>query len=319
MAETEFELIQRYILPYAGERADVVLGIGDDCALLSVPPHSHLAVSIDALVAGTHFFHDTNPTALGHKALAVSLSDLAAMGATPAWATLTLTLPESDVFWLDAFMQGFSALAKRFAVQLVGGDVTRGPLAVSVQVHGFLPAGEGMRRSGARPDDVILVTGTLGDAALALQLTQQQASANADYQFLRERLDRPEPRVDFAQAIRALASAAIDLSDGLAGDLNHLCRQSDVSAVIDTAALPLSSAFRRHAEWSLAVSGGDDYELCFTLPVVHLSAAMAIADALQLQVSCIGSIKPGAGVSFVLPNGQRVDNLQAYQHFRADT
>lgn len=319
MAESEFDLIRHHILSHAGKRADVNLGIGDDCALLTVPDGHELAVSIDTLVAGVHFFVDTDPAVLGYRALAVSLSDLAAMGATPAWVTLALTMPQADADWLAAFMSGFHQLLEAYGLQLVGGDLTQGPLTISVQVHGFVAQGKALRRSGAKPGDVLLVTGTLGDAALAVQMTKNHATQHHDFSALRAALDYPQPRLNFGKAVAHLASAAIDLSDGLAGDLAHLCEQSGVAALVTTDALPLSDAFLRHADWILAVTGGDDYELCLTVSPAHLKEVMALAQAQAMRLTRIGEMTAGEGVHFILPDGRRIDKLQAYQHFSADT
>lgn len=236
----EFDLIarirQRVVL-----RDDVVLGIGDDGALLAPPPGQLLAVTMDTLNAGVHFPPETAPADIGWKALAVNLSDLAAMGAEPAWCTLSLTLPRADTAFVDGFCDGFLALAAQHGVALVGGDTTRGPLSVSITAHGFVPAGAALRRDGARIGDEVWVSGSLGDAAGALR--QWQAGAPMA-PALRDRLDRPTPRVALGQALRGLASACIDISDGLLADLTHICRASGVGAEVDIDALPASDALR---------------------------------------------------------------------------
>ncbi|MGB5467180.1 MAG: thiamine-phosphate kinase, partial [Sedimenticolaceae bacterium] len=246
MSVSEFDLIRDYFARATGARADVLLGIGDDCALLRPPPGLALAVSVDTLVAGRHFLVDADPLHLGHKALAVNLSDLAAMGAQPAWATLALTLPQVDRNWLRAFMDGFAALAATHDVQLVGGDTTRGPLSITVQVHGFVDSLLALRRSGARAGDRIMVSGTVGDAGLALQLMQQNPGGGSVDSRLSRRLDRPTPRVALGRLLVGQASAAIDVSDGLIADLGHICDASGVGARVELARLPLSPAFRAH-------------------------------------------------------------------------
>ena len=269
MTVSEFTLIQRYFETQTQVRGDVILGIGDDCALLKVPSDASLAVSLDMLVAGVHFFADADPEGIGHKALAVNLSDLAAMGASPAWITLALSLPKADAAWLEGFCRGLFALATRFQVQLIGGDTSRGPLTISIQAHGFVPQGKALRRSGARPGDRVYVTGTLGDAALALASTRGQVTIPGAYQaYLQARLERPTPRILQGLGLRGLASAAIDISDGLAQDLGHILERSGVGARLNVDRVPRSGALNdcldAAAALPLALTGGDDYELCFT-------------------------------------------------------
>lgn len=292
----EFDLIarirQRVVL-----RDDVVLGIGDDGALLAPPPGQLLAVTMDTLNAGVHFPPETAPADIGWKALAVNLSDLAAMGAEPAWCTLSLTLPRADTAFVDGFCDGFLALAAQHGVALVGGDTTRGPLSVSITAHGFVPAGAALRRDGARIGDEVWVSGSLGDAAGALR--QWQAGAPMA-PALRDRLDRPTPRVALGQALRGLASACIDISDGLLADLTHICRASGVGAEVDIDALPASdalrSAFDADVRRTLQATGGDDYELCFTVPPAKRPAVQALAAQLSLPLTPVGRIVPGTGV-----------------------
>ncbi|MEA3273694.1 MAG: thiamine-phosphate kinase [Pseudomonadota bacterium] len=314
---SEFDLIRDHFARVGAARSDVTLGVGDDCALLRVPPDAELAVSIDTLVAGVHFFRDCDPEALGHKCLAVGLSDLAAMGAEPAWATLAVTLPDDDPSWLTAFGRGFAVLASAHKVQLVGGDTTRGPLTVTVQVHGFVPGGEAARRSGARPGDLIHVSGTLGDAGLALRLLQDGKPVSG---FLRGRLERPTPRVAQGLELRRLASAMIDISDGLAADLGHILETSGVGAEIELASLPLSADVSERvaagADWGLPMSSGDDYELCFTVPPDRLADLESVADRLEVGLSCIGCVTDGDGLRCLLPNGTTWEpERSGYDHF----
>lgn len=317
-SRAEFALIARHFADLGPRRADVRLGVGDDCALLEVPVGHSLAVSIDTLTAGVHFFPDCAAEAVGHKALAVGLSDLAAMGAEPAWATLALTLPRQDDVWISGFAHGFGALARTHGVQLVGGDTTRGPLAISVQVHGLVPHDAAIRRAGARPDDRIWVSGTLGDAALALERLRAGVSPEP---ALRDRLERPTPRVALGLALRGLASAMIDLSDGLAGDLGHLLAASGVGAELDLAALPLAPPLvaliaSNEGAWSLPLAGGDDYELCFCAPAARTEQIAALAARAGCQVSCIGRILQTPGLRLRRPDGRALGiERMGYDHF----
>ncbi|HEX7340084.1 MAG TPA: thiamine-phosphate kinase [Rhodanobacteraceae bacterium] len=292
----EFDLIELINAATALPRDDVVLGIGDDTALLRVPAGQELAVAIDTLVDGVHFPRGTAPEDIGWKSLAVNLSDLAAMGATPAWATLALTLPHSDRDFVGAFVTGFAALAKPHRVALVGGDTTQGPLAVSVGIHGFVPAGQALRRAGARVGDDIYVTGTLGDAMGALR----GLAAGGTPAALRARLDRPTPRVEAGLALRGLASACVDVSDGLLADLGHICRASGVGAMVEADAVPVSDALRAHFDAAtvrgLALTGGDNYELCFTAPATRGETLMRLLSVLPGGVTRIGRIVAGSDV-----------------------
>ncbi|MGA7801381.1 MAG: thiamine-phosphate kinase [Gammaproteobacteria bacterium] len=326
MPVSEFEIIQRYFSHAGSRRDDVVLGVGDDAALLRVPPNTELAVAMDTLVEGVHFPVGTDPAAVGHKALAVNLSDLAAMGAEPAWATLALTLPEPDTGWLEGFARGFAALAERFRVQLVGGDTTRGPLTVTVQAHGLVAVGRALRRDGARPGDEIYVTGTLGDAGLGLRLIQEAIAVPAMHRnFLVERLEYPQPRVRAGTALCELASATIDVSDGLLSDLGHILEQSGVGATVWVDWLPRSVAFREtldgrpgfEAQWDhLPLAGGDDYELCFTAaPERRADLERALA-ALDCGYRRVGVIEPAAGLRCRHDDGSPcAAGAGGYRHF----
>lgn len=314
----EFDLISKYFKDATAARADVALGIGDDCALLEVPVGRQLAVSMDTLVCGRHFVAEVDPESLGHKALAVNLSDLAAMGAEPAWATLGLTLPGADEHWqswLAAFMRGFAALATRHAVQLVGGDTTRGGLSITVQVHGFVEPGRALRRNGAACDDLVYVSGTLGDAGLALLAQQGRGSS------LISRLDRPTPRVALGRALAGFASAAIDISDGLCADLGHICDASGCAAELHVGLLPLSDDVREHVgqtgEWSAPLSSGDDYELVFTIPRAHQAVFETAALDWDVPVTRIGQTRPGTGVSVLMQDGTELETGGGYDHFKS--
>jgi thiamine-monophosphate kinase len=300
----EFRLIERLRELTAQSRDDVQLGIGDDAAILLPPVGQFLAVALDTLVEGVHFPRGTAAADIGWKALAVNLSDLAAMGASPAWALLSLTLPTADADFIEGFAEGFGKLAKPHRLALVGGDTTRGPLAISVTVHGFVPPDQALTRSGARVGDAVLVTGTLGDAAAGLQ-TLQRPLADGDTRaglrdFLIERLNRPTPRLSAGIALRGKASACVDISDGLVADLGHICASSGVAAEVDAALLPRSSAlmalYDETAALQFALSGGDDYELCFTVPAQRVADVQADLSRLGCGVTRIGRIVEGVGV-----------------------
>ena len=316
---SEFSLIER-IRARAGARDDVLLGIGDDAALLRVPEGHELVLSTDTLVAGVHFPEETAAADIGWKALAVNLSDLAAMAATPAWVSLALTLPEPDADWLDAFLDGFCELADEHGVAIVGGDTTRCPLSITLSVHGFVPAGQALRRDGARVHDEVWVTGTLGDAAGALRQWQGGGLQSAKLRF---RLDRPEPRVAAGLALRGLASAAIDLSDGLAGDLGHVLRASGVGAELELGRLPTSRTLDEHfpgdeVRWRLQLSGGDDYELCFTASPADAFAIEQAMAACELHATVIGRITREPGLRLLQTDGSAFENDDVgFQHFSA--
>jgi thiamine-monophosphate kinase len=297
----EFDLIER-IRRRAPTRDDVRLGIGDDAALLRVPAGHDLVVTADTLNAGIHFPHWTAASDIGWKSLAVNLSDLAAMGASPAWCTLSLSLPQADPAWLDAFLDGFLALAREHEVALVGGDTTRGPLSIAVTAHGVVPYDTALRRAGATPGDEIWITGTPGDAAGALALSgvAEPAPPAPAFAALRARLERPTPRVAAGIALRGLASACIDVSDGVLADLAHLLRASGTGARIDLDRLPMSAALHAafrdvDARLALQLGGGDDYELCFTAPATRHET---IADAMRANgtpATVIGQAEAATG------------------------
>jgi thiamine-monophosphate kinase len=321
MALSEFELIRRFFdRPQAATgRDDVVLGIGDDAAVVTVPEDCDLVLCMDTLVAGVHFPEATSPEAIGHKALAVNLSDLAAMGAEPAWFTLSVTLPAADADWLAAFARGMFRLADHYRVQLIGGDVTRGPLSVTVQAHGLVPRGEALRRAGAAAGDRIYVTGTLGDAGMALRQGVQAAPA------LRQRLDFPSPRVEAGLALRGLASAVIDISDGLLADLGHLLEAGDPGAELQVDALPASAGFAAAAatngaenvHYDIALTAGDDYELCFTVPPDRCAEAESRLAGLPGGCTVVGVIEAHPGIRCRRRDGSSwVPTGAGYQHFR---
>jgi thiamine-monophosphate kinase len=280
-----------------------------------------LVVSTDMLVGGRHFFDDADPSAVGYKSLAVNLSDLAAMGATPRWVTLSLALPAADEAWVASFTRGFLGLAREHDVDLIGGDTTRGPLNICVQIMGEVPAGTALRRDGARPGDEVWVSGTLGDAALAVAHRRGDFELDAqDLAHALVRLDRPQPRVALGRALRGVAHAAIDVSDGLVADLGHICERSGVAATIEWEALPKTTVAQRYAGHPLVrqavLAGGDDYELCFTAAPQQAGGVLDAASAAATAVTRIGHIREGGGVSVLDAAGHRLLLERAgYDHF----
>jgi len=321
----EFALIERHFRRAPRDPA-VRVGIGDDSAVIAPTPGTELVLSVDMLVEGRHFVAGADPARLGHKALAVNLSDLAAMGATPRFALLAGALPDADDAWLAAFMAGFRALAERVGVELIGGDTTRGPRNLCVTIVGEVPAGTALTRAGARDGDDIYVSGALGDAALALAAMEGRTELDADsLARARDRLEVPEPRVALGERLRGVASAALDVSDGLTGDLGHILERSDVGAIVDLAAVPRSAALGTKivgAERGLALAcllaGGDDYELCFcALPAVR-ARIDEIAASLALPLTRIGAITARGGLVVRDEHGMPLPALpRAFDHFVA--
>ena len=332
----EFELIRRYFTrPDHTAAAQVVLGIGDDCALLQPAPGMQMAISSDMLVSGRHFFADADPRKLGHKALAVNLSDLAACGARPLGFTLALALPQADPAWLDPFSQGLWALADAHGCELIGGDTTKGPLNICITVFGEVPAGQALLRSGARPGDDLYVSGTVGDARLALEDWRGNVQLPTDIRTrARERMDQPTPRVALGQALRGVATAAIDISDGLLGDLGHILTRSRVGATVDTdSAMHLLAAraystgvgglFESESGQKLmrlcVLNGGDDYELVFTAAPRQRAAVQAAALATNTPVARIGGIDAEPGLRLRDASGAPVaDTFASFEHFAPD-
>ncbi|WP_368562622.1 thiamine-phosphate kinase [Pseudoxanthomonas sp. UTMC 1351] len=314
MSLGEFDLIAR-IRARVQQRGDVVLGIGDDAALLQPPSGRQLVVTADTLNDGVHFPGETAPADVGWKALAVNLSDLAAMGAEPAWCTLSLSLPEADSAWTDAFLDGFLELARQHDIALIGGDTTRGPLSISVTAMGFIEPGRALRRDAAQVGDEIWVSGTLGDAAAALA----QLGGHGDA-ALRVRLDRPTPRVEVGRALIGIANAAVDISDGLLADLGHICERSGVGAEIEMTSLPaspaLQQAFETAQRWSFQAAGGDDYELCFTAPPSHRDELLRVCESIGVAATRIGRIVRGSGIVALDADSRAWQALrQGFDHF----
>ena len=333
----EFDLIERYFKrPAHSAGPAVALGIGDDCALLQPAPGTQLAISSDMLVEGRHFFSDVDPAALGHKALAVNLSDLAACGAKPLAFTLALALPEARPAWLEPFSRGLLALADEHHCALIGGDTTRGPLNICITVFGEVPIYNskslGLLRSGAQPGDDVYVSGTLGEARLALEVLRGTVSVPPDvFAKARLRLERPTPRVALGMALRGMATAAIDISDGLLGDLAHILKASDVGAIVQINSAIFLIANYLYRTWANGIfdgyitkeqglthvlAGGDDYELAFTAPASKRDAVIAAALVAGVQITQIGQIDAQPGIRLVDPQG----NLQpggyaSFDHF----
>ena len=317
---SEFDLIKRH---FTRPAANAVLGVGDDCALVDVSNGMDLAVSTDTMVSGTHFFPDVDPENLGHKALAVNLSDMAAMGAMPYWATLALTVPNVNHDWLAAFAKGFFDLAQEFDVSLIGGDTTRGPLTLTVTIMGEVPAGAALKRSGAKAGNDVWVSGNIGDAALAVaHRNGRVVLEESDYREAAMRLYEPTPRVPLGQALRGLATAAIDVSDGLLADLTHICRLSGVGATVELEHVPVTEIGAKHigsdAGRNAILAGGDDYELCFTAHPNSRESIDQLEDVLGVRLTRIGTIKRGKGVSLVGTDGKAVKiDGRGYDHFQA--
>ena len=322
---TEFDLIARYFTRPANKAA---LGVGDDCALINPSPGTQLAISSDMLVEGRHFFHDVSPCSLGHKALAVNLSDLAACGARPVAFTLALALPSIDEAWLQQFSSGLWALADAHGCELVGGDTTQGPLNICITVFGEVPRGQALLRSGAKAGDDIYVSGTLGDARLALEALQGKIELPPEILAqARLRLELPTPRVVLGTALRGIATSSIDISDGLAGDLGHILKASAVGAQINTEITMNLIAACARIDWAIGqfyaqkqlkmiLSGGDDYELAFTAPPTARQAVQAASASSQTPVTRIGVIQNQPGLRLVGDDGQSVAaSFASFDHF----
>ena len=330
----EFDLIQRFFKAGAdamhpNDEKVIALGIGDDCALLKPAAGEEIAITSDMLVEGRHFFMDANPGLLGRKALAVNLSDLAAMGAKPIGFTLSIALPNVDITWLEAFSKGLFAVANQYSCPLIGGDTTAGPLTISITAFGSIPSGKAIRRSGAKVGNDIWASGTIGDARLALAALRHEITLpESDLKQIEHRMHNPTPRVELGMKIRELASAALDISDGLLGDLHHILKQSQVSAKVFLDQIPKSETLQKQSEDiqnQFAASGGDDYEICFTAPAEKRDVIDEISTALNLPLTRIGSIteKVGAAekLSLFNKNGGLLDEaksaalLKSFDHF----
>jgi thiamine-monophosphate kinase len=321
LAQSEFELIGRYFAKLGAERADVRIGVGDDGAIVMPPASRELVLVTDSLVEGVHFPPGSSAASIGHRAFAVNLSDLAAMAAEPAWALLALTLPSADDEWLGQFSRAAGDLCRRHCVALVGGDTTRGPLNINVTMAGIVPIGVALERSGGQPGDAIFVTGSPGDSAAGLALEQGRLHVPdaMSAQILRDRFLFPTPRCEVGIALRGLASACIDVSDGLGGDLEKLCAASGCGAEVDAAALPVSDALRsavgRELAREYALTGGEDYELLFTVPLARLGALHAAVARGLGPLTRIGSLVAGNGVRVFARGGVMQFSGSGYDHF----
>jgi thiamine-monophosphate kinase len=321
MALSEFDLISRFFSRRGTQRSDVVVGVGDDGAVLECPPDSQLVAAIDSLVEAVHFPPGSPPRSIGHRALAVNLSDLAAMGASPAWALLALALPAADEAWLAPFSDGLDALARQHGVSLVGGDTTGGTLCVTVQVLGFVPRGAALTRSGGRAGDAVFVSGTPGDSAAGLMLEQSRLTVAdpAQAKWLLDRFRYPTPRLSLGLSLRGLASACIDVSDGLLGDCGRLAAASGCGVRLDHAALPISEPLRAavgdERARELALTGGEDYELCFTVPDSQLEQFAARCPAAEFAWTRIGVLTSERGAVVQRAGSVMQVSHRGFDHF----
>jgi thiamine-monophosphate kinase len=315
----EFSVIQNYFQSLTAPREDVVFGIGDDCACVEVPLGQQLLISTDTLIAGVHFPLATTPHAIGYKAAMVNMSDLAAMGGMPCWASLALTMPEVNTTWLAQFAQGLKDALNPYQVALIGGDTTRGPLSVTLTLHGLIPEGKALRRKNAKPQDKIFVSDGLGGASLALRSLKEPLLKPDHQKILLEKLNYPKAEVELGVLLRSYASSAIDISDGLAADLEHICLASGVGAMLleeDIPLHPLLKTYLGEDALSLALQGGDDYALCFTIPPENLEAFQTQLTSLNKLCYCIGTIekKPGLRLK-TRDHTVKTCRLKGYTHF----
>lgn len=318
---SEFDLIKRYFAQHAIRDPRVALGIGDDCALFNPTPGMQLAISSDMLVSGRHFFPDADPVTLGHKCLAVNLSDLAAMGAKPVAFTLSLALPEANPDWLEGFSRGLLRLADQHGCSLIGGDTTKGPLTISITIFGELPPGQALRRDAAKADDDIWISGDIGDARLALAGYWNEITLNqADHQRAAIRMHAPTPRIALGMALRGIANAALDISDGLVGDLGHILERSQVGAELFADSLPAGEILRTHPidlRRQFTLAGGDDYELCFTAPIAQRDAIIAAGIATNTAVTRVGRITQPRGLRLLDAQANELTlTLDSFDHFK---
>ncbi len=320
MALNEFSLIEKYFSPLSISRGDVLLGIGDDAAITTIPTGKQLAITTDTLVAGVHFLSDWSARDIAYKSLAVNLSDLAAMGAEPAWVSLALTLPEANELWLADFAAGFQELLQQYNVQLIGGDTTQGPLTITITVHGFINPNFYLRRDAAKVGDMIYITGELGAAAIAVKNLKENSLSAADQAVAMQALLRPQAKIKEGLALASMAHAAIDISDGLAADLNHILNKSSVAARIDLEKIPVATVCLSNlAEFDarlLALTGGDDYQLCFTAAANQQAAIAELARQLDCPMTAIGVIEQGTGLCCQWQGKELALPLKGYEHFR---
>jgi len=315
----EFSLIDTYFKAPALSRDDVIFGIGDDAACLAVPAGQQLLVSTDTLVAEVHFLSSWDPYDIACKAVMVNISDIAAMAAKPCWLSLALTMPEFDKIWLDRFAQGLHDSLRQFNIALIGGDTTHGPLSITITIHGLIPAGKAVRRNGAKPGDKIYVSGELGAAALAVEFLKNNDIDEQDNNVLMQKLKHPNPRIDLAEILQEHASSAIDISDGLSADLNHICVASKVGVCLNSTAIPVHPLVRKYKQndaVDFALIGGDDYELCFTVPAAKETKFLSALHKAGLRCYPIGVIEETLGFRIEMANTE-IKNFapRGYSHF----
>ncbi len=321
MAASEFELIKKYFQDLTDEDPSVMCGIGDDAAIIKIPQDKEVVLSMDTLLEGTHFPVDTNPSDIGYKALAVNLSDMAAMGAVPKWVLLSISLPESNEVWLKEFASGFLDLAKQHSISLIGGDMSRGALSITINIQGLVSVDSALKRDGAQEDDLIYVTGTLGDAGVGLDIIQGKLSIGNEYAaFFLNSLNRPEVSVEAGLCLREIANSTIDISDGLIADLGHILDASHVGAEIEVKKIPLSEAMQQCMDettaWNYALTYGDDYKLCFSASAEQHELIIDAFKDINIPVSCIGKIKRETGLQLKTPEGTFFEpSGKSYQHF----
>ena len=320
MLSSEFEIIEHFFKNATGSNSSVICGIGDDAAIISPPVGHHLAISTDTLISGVHFFSDTEPYDVGYKSLAVNVSDMAAMAAEPLWVTLSLTLPDSNRGWVERFTAGFLELATKFNINLIGGDLSHGPLSITVQIIGKVPDGAALTRSGAKPGDGIYVTDCLGGAGLALAVLGGEIQHFPQVpEACMARLNRPVPRIKAGIAIRSMATSAIDISDGLIGDLQHILDSSSVGAEIKLARIPVCPELNDLSDemkWKFCLGVGDDYELCFTMPDMYADSVIDIEYKSECSVTKIGKITEGKKLEWFSLDGKPYTvSRTGYRHF----
>jgi thiamine-monophosphate kinase len=320
----EFSLIDTYFRDVSFQRKDVLLGIGDDCAITQIPAGQALATTTDTLVSGVHFLPDADPKAIAQKAIAVNLSDLAAMGAEPAWLSLSLSLPDVDEEWLKAFSDGFKELTEYYSIQLIGGDTVQGPLAITITAQGFVAADQALKRSGAKPGDFVYVTGTVGDAGLGLDILLNRIEVeNTDHSaYLLNRLHYPSPRVLAGTSLRRVANACIDISDGLLADIKHILNASQCGACLQLDRLPLSKAMLDSVEhdsaFHYALSSGDDYELLFTVSEEQKSSVDRVLASSNVPATCIGQINGAVGkIDLKFKDESYAYSQTGFEHFNS--
>ena len=321
MASSEFELIKQYFQNLTHEDSSIQCGIGDDAAIVKIPQGMDVVLSMDTLLQDTHFPAEADPFDIGYKALAVNLSDIAAMGAVPKWVLLSISLPESNEVWIKEFASGFLELAKQHSVSLIGGDMSRGPLSVTLQIQGLVPTGTALKRDSAHKDDLIYVTGSLGDAGVGLDIIQGKLSIAKEHEkFFLNSLNRPEVSVEAGLRLREIANSAIDISDGLIADLGHILDASHVGAEIEVEKIPLSEAMQQCVDettaWNYALTSGDDYKLCFTASAARDELIINTFREINIPVSCIGKIREETGLQLKIPEGTCFElSGKSYEHF----